>query len=233
MTAQFNTAVQQQALTGKGVVNMQLVDDAGVPIGSSNALHTSNVFTGTLTATGISISDPTTPSQQQAVNASGEASAVIADGSLVTLGAKADVAANADTGTFSAIAILKRIVAKLTSLVTNTTGLAQESGGNLASAATSLLGLDASTATVAIASGHTADTVVKASAGRLARVLVTTTNTTAMQIFDNASAGSGKVIGYIPANPTAGNVYTFHMPAALGVTVKGDANNPGVTVSYA
>ena len=45
-----------------------------------------------------------------------QAAGYVDDGDLASLGAKADAAANADTGTFSLIALTKRIVAKLTAL---------------------------------------------------------------------------------------------------------------------
>jgi hypothetical protein len=86
--------------------------------------------------------------------------------------------------------------------------------------------------TAAIAAGTATDTTVKAGPGRLCRVLVTTTGTNAMQIFDNASGHSGTILGALPANPTVGQVYSFQMPAQSGITVKGDANNPGVTISF-
>lgn len=86
--------------------------------------------------------------------------------------------------------------------------------------------------TTAVAAGTAANTVIKASAGRLARVLITLTGTASMLIYDNATTNSGTLIGVIPANPTAGQVFEFKMPAASGITVDGDANNPGVTISW-
>ena len=85
----------------------------------------------------------------------------------------------------------------------------------------------------AVAASTATDTVIKASAGRLCRVLVTTTGTNPMQIFDNASAGSGTIIGALPASPAVGSVYDFNLPAANGITVKGSASNPAVTISWA
>ena len=84
----------------------------------------------------------------------------------------------------------------------------------------------------AIAAGASSDTVVKASEDRLVRVLVTTTGTNPMQIFDTASAGSGTTIGCLPATPAVGTSYLFDMPASAGITVKGHASNPAVTISY-
>jgi hypothetical protein len=86
--------------------------------------------------------------------------------------------------------------------------------------------------TVAIASGTAANTVVKATPGVLLLVLVTTTNTNPMNIFDNASTNAGTVIGALPASPTVGTVFAFQMPAANGITVGGSGTNPGVTISF-
>jgi hypothetical protein len=83
-----------------------------------------------------------------------------------------------------------------------------------------------------VAASVATDTVIKATPGRLARVLVTATGTNPMQIFDNASGHTGTIIGALPASPTVGNVYDFQMPAANGITVLGNANNPGVTISW-
>ena len=88
------------------------------------------------------------------------------------------------------------------------------------------------TTTTAIAAGVATDTVLKAAKGVLCRILVTTTGTNPLQIFDNASAGSGKVIGCLPASPAVGTSVEFIMPAANGITVKGNAANPGVTISF-
>lgn len=83
-----------------------------------------------------------------------------------------------------------------------------------------------------IAVNTAADTVIKATPGRLCRVIVTTTAANPMQIFDNASAGSGALIGALPASPAIGTVYDFQTPAAAGITVKGSATNPAVIVTF-
>jgi hypothetical protein len=74
-------------------------------------------------------------------------------------------------------------------------------------------------------------TVVKASAGRLCRVLVTTTGSNPLVIYDNASAASGTIIGQLPVSPALG-CYQFDTPALLGITVAGSATNPAVTICY-
>jgi hypothetical protein len=86
--------------------------------------------------------------------------------------------------------------------------------------------------TVAIAAGVATDTVVKASAGRLCKVLVTTTGTNPMAIWDNASGHTGTIIGAFAASPVVGTVVPFDMPAANGITVQGNAANPAVTISF-
>lgn len=87
--------------------------------------------------------------------------------------------------------------------------------------------------TVAIAAGTTGDTVVKASAGRLCRVLVLTTAGAAVtNIYDNASGHTGTIIGILVASVAAGTTVDFQMPATNGITVQGAATNPGMTISF-
>lgn len=88
-------------------------------------------------------------------------------------------------------------------------------------------------ATASVPSGA-ANTVVKASAGRLCRVIVTTAGSGAgnVLIYDNASTNSGTVIGVIPGTIAIGTYYTFDMPAANGITVANVASGPVLTVSY-
>jgi hypothetical protein len=86
---------------------------------------------------------------------------------------------------------------------------------------------------VAIASGHAADTIVSAVPGMLARVLVTAQNTHQMTIYDNDTAPSGTIIGIIPANQAVdGKPFVCKAPAANGICVEGNSNNPGVTIFY-
>lgn len=84
----------------------------------------------------------------------------------------------------------------------------------------------------AVAGGTTSDVVVKATAGRLCKVLVRTLGSAQCEIYDNASAGSGKIIGVIAASAAAGTFLDFQMPAANGITVKGASNQPAITVFY-
>jgi hypothetical protein len=86
--------------------------------------------------------------------------------------------------------------------------------------------------TLAIAASTAANTVVSTNKGYLFRVLVTVTGTNQMNIYDNTSSASGTIIGLIPANASPGQVFEFKMTATQGITVAGNANNPGVTISY-
>jgi hypothetical protein len=85
-----------------------------------------------------------------------------------------------------------------------------------------------------IAAGLAADTVVKASPALLSHVLVTATGTNAMQIFNNDAAGSGDCIGIVKASDAAilGSITPCKAPCGAGITVKGNAANPGVTVFF-
>ena len=89
------------------------------------------------------------------------------------------------------------------------------------------------TSTTAIAAAAT-NTVVKSGAGRLCRVLVTTSGTAAITFYDNATGGAttGSILGFIPANAGAGSVYDFQFIASTGIQVPGGASTPAVTVGY-
>lgn len=83
-----------------------------------------------------------------------------------------------------------------------------------------------------IAAGATGPQVVKASPGRLARVVLAAANgAAAIRVFDNATAASGTVIGVIPASAAAGT-FDFQMPARAGITVSGAATNPAMAVGF-
>jgi hypothetical protein len=84
--------------------------------------------------------------------------------------------------------------------------------------------------TATIAAAGTA--VVKASPGRLCRVLVTATGTGAVTFYDNPSAASGTVIGVVPASAAVGAIYEFQAPAAAGITASAATTPSSVTVIY-
>lgn len=83
-----------------------------------------------------------------------------------------------------------------------------------------------------VAAGTASDTVIKDAPGRLCTVIVTASDTNPLLIYDNASAGSGTVIGAVPASAAVGSSYTFNAPAENGITVDGHADNPGVTITW-
>ena len=85
------------------------------------------------------------------------------------------------------------------------------------------------TASVPATNGNT---VIKNSAGRLCKIMVTTAGSAASLIYDNASTNSGTVIGYIPASATIGTIIDFSMPAANGITAACTTSTAVFTVSY-
>ncbi len=84
----------------------------------------------------------------------------------------------------------------------------------------------------AIAAANAANTVVKGGAGRLARILVTSSGSNELDVFDNATTNSGTKIGIVPAGAAVGTLIDCQAPAFNGITVAGNAANPGVTIFY-
>jgi hypothetical protein len=75
---------------------------------------------------------------------------------------------------------------------------------------------------------------VKAGAGRLLKVIVTTVTATAVAtIYDNASAGSGTPLMVIPIAAAVGTVYDVNLPAVNGITVVSTSATGAITVGYA
>lgn len=78
--------------------------------------------------------------------------------------------------------------------------------------------------------------VIKGAPGRLCQVLVTTTLTSAQSItfYDNASAGSGTIVGLTAAAATASTIYVFNSPCANGITIGQNASLAAgaITVSW-
>lgn len=107
------------------------------------------------------------------------------------------------------------------------------------SAGTNKVGVDAQHA-MQVSDGGTATVVitassagaVKASAGRLCRVLTTSAATAAVNIYDNTNAASGTIIATVPASTAVGTVFNVQAPAANGIYVGGGAGTPGLTVFY-
>lgn len=74
---------------------------------------------------------------------------------------------------------------------------------------------------------------VKASPGRLCRVVVTVAGTASITFYDNAAGNStGTIIGISPPTTTVGQVLDFNIPAAVGISAVGGAGSPGVTIGY-
>ena len=75
---------------------------------------------------------------------------------------------------------------------------------------------------------------VKAGAGRLLKVVVTTaTAGGAITIYDNASTNSGTILLAVPAAAAAGTVYDVNLPAANGIYAYQSAASAGViTIGY-
>lgn len=90
----------------------------------------------------------------------------------------------------------------------------------------------AGTTTTAIAAGTTGDTIIKSSAGRLCRVLVNSTGTAAVSIFDNATTHTGTIIGAVPSGAALGTLIECDAPAVNGIVVQGAAGNPALTVIW-
>jgi hypothetical protein len=92
--------------------------------------------------------------------------------------------------------------------------------------------LGVTTTTVAAAAGTT---VILAAPGRLCRVLVTGAGSGSGNVtfFDNATTGTGTVIGVLPATVSVTGIpFDFQFPAANGITVTNVASGPALTVSY-
>lgn len=73
--------------------------------------------------------------------------------------------------------------------------------------------------------------VISPTPARLCKVLVTVAGTTAATIYDNATAASGTIIGYIAASTAVGTLIDFQMPAEFGITVGGATTAPGLTIT--
>ena len=76
-------------------------------------------------------------------------------------------------------------------------------------------------------------TTLKAGAGRVCKVAVTTAGTATdnLTIYDNATAGSGTILAVIPGGGSL-QVYDINMPAQNGITVVNVASGPAVTVGW-
>lgn len=83
------------------------------------------------------------------------------------------------------------------------------------------------TSKVVIAAATAASTTVKASAGRLCKIIVTATGTNPMVFQDN-----GVTVAALPASPAIGTVLDVQIPCGTNIVAVGNAANPGVTVTF-
>lgn len=76
-------------------------------------------------------------------------------------------------------------------------------------------------------------TVVSATAGRLCKVIVTVVNgANAINLFDNATAASGTIVGVVPASATAGTVIDLQIPVINGITAAATASAGTIVVTF-
>lgn len=94
-----------------------------------------------------------------------------------------------------------------------------------------LLDTTGGSSTFAIAAATAGPTVVKAVPGRLVQLTVTTAGTISETCFDNASTGSGTILGITSTTTTVGQVIKFDAIAVNGITCTGGVGSPAVTVS--
>jgi hypothetical protein len=74
---------------------------------------------------------------------------------------------------------------------------------------------------------------VKASAGRLVRITVTTvTAAVVVTCYDNAAAASGTILQVVPIAAAVGTMYTVDMPALNGITIQSTGATGAITVGY-
>jgi hypothetical protein len=85
--------------------------------------------------------------------------------------------------------------------------------------------------TTAVTLGGTV--VVKPSAGRILRVVVTTVTASATcTVYDNASTNSGTALLVIPTAAAVGTIYNLDLPAVNGITVYSSGATGAITVGW-
>lgn len=85
----------------------------------------------------------------------------------------------------------------------------------------------------AVAAGTGAgNVVVSAVPGRLVKIVVVTTNTAAISLYDNASTNSGTVLFTVPANAGSGTIYSLDIPTVNGIVAAQVNNSPTLIVTY-
>lgn len=115
------------------------------------------------------------------------------------------------------------------SLVIIAGGIAGAGSANYAGvdAQGNLLVSNGGTSKTVIAAATVANTTIKASAGRLCKIIVTATGTNPMVFQDN-----GVTVAGLPASPAIGTVLDVQIPCGTNIVAVGNAANPGVTVTF-
>lgn len=90
-----------------------------------------------------------------------------------------------------------------------------------------LLTASGGTSRTVIAAATAGNTTIKASAGRLCKIIVTATGTNPMVFQDGATTVAG-----LPASPAIGTVLDVQIPCGTSIVALGNAANPGVTVTF-
>jgi hypothetical protein len=191
--------------TGAGVDTRAVVGIAGAASGGAVLVQATTA--GALKVDGSTVTQPV--SGTVTANAgTGTFATSVADGANAALGAKADAAATTDTGTFSLIALIKRLLGKLPAALGQTT-----MSGSLS---------------VAIASDQTTvttTTVPTTSGGCSVSKLISAATTNATLV----KASAGQVYGWYVANTSAGWRYVKLYNKATAPTVGTDT--PAVTLA--
>jgi hypothetical protein len=63
----------------------------------------------------------------------------------------------------------------------------------------------------------TGTAAVKTAPGRLHKIVVTTTTSAAVTVYDNATAASGTVLFAVPSSAPVGSAYAVDLPALNGI----------------
>lgn len=75
--------------------------------------------------------------------------------------------------------------------------------------------------------------VVKPSAGRVLKVIVTTVTASATcTVYDNASTNAGTPLLVIPTAAAVGTIYDVNLPAVNGITVYSSGATGAITIGY-
>lgn len=86
----------------------------------------------------------------------------------------------------------------------------------------------------AIPAGHTANTVIKGSAGTYYGMLITSVGVGVPQVFDNATTNSGDIIDTQAASASIGLDHFFEdgIECSNGIVVSGGATMPAMTIYW-